>query len=99
MIYWTDRGDPPSGNTVNRAPMDPPKGFDAAKRGDIQVLVRELKEAIGLALDLKHGRMFFTDLGGTVYSARLDGSDSKAILTGMGSLTGITYVELPKAEH
>jgi hypothetical protein len=22
MIYWTDRGDPPRGNTVNRAPMD-----------------------------------------------------------------------------
>src|SRR5277367_4086199 len=22
MMYWTDRGDPPLGNTVNRAPMD-----------------------------------------------------------------------------
>ena len=22
MMYWTDRGDPPRGNTVNRAPMD-----------------------------------------------------------------------------
>ena len=22
VIYWTDRGDPPRGNTVNRAPMD-----------------------------------------------------------------------------
>jgi len=22
MIYWTDRGDPPRGNTVNRARMD-----------------------------------------------------------------------------
>ncbi len=25
-IYWTDRGDPPRGNTVNRAPMDPASG-------------------------------------------------------------------------
>jgi DNA-binding beta-propeller fold protein YncE len=25
-IYWTDRGDPPRGNTVNRAPMDPAQG-------------------------------------------------------------------------
>ena len=25
-IYWTDRGDPPRGNTVNRAPMDPAPG-------------------------------------------------------------------------
>jgi hypothetical protein len=23
MLYWTDRSDPPRGNTVNRAPMDP----------------------------------------------------------------------------
>ena len=22
VMYWTDRGDPPLGNTVNRAPMD-----------------------------------------------------------------------------
>src|SRR5439155_684828 len=22
LLYWTDRGDPPRGNTVNRAPMD-----------------------------------------------------------------------------
>ena len=22
MMYWTDRGDPPRGNTVNRAPME-----------------------------------------------------------------------------
>ncbi|MGB7464222.1 MAG: hypothetical protein WBW14_15075, partial [Candidatus Acidiferrum sp.] len=26
MIYWTDRGDPPRGNTVNRAPMDAAPG-------------------------------------------------------------------------
>src|SRR6202142_978065 len=25
-IYWTDRGDPPRGNTVNRAPMDAASG-------------------------------------------------------------------------
>src|SRR6266571_470695 len=26
MMYWTDRGDPPRGNTVNRAPMDTAPG-------------------------------------------------------------------------
>ena len=26
MMYWTDRGDPPRGNTVNRAPMDAATG-------------------------------------------------------------------------
>ena len=34
-------------------------------------------EGIGLALDLKGGRMFFTDFGGSVYSANLDGSEQK----------------------
>ena len=86
MMYWTDRGDPPRGNTVNRAPMDPPRGAP-------EILVSGLHEGIGISLDVKHGRMFFTDLGGSVYSARLDGSDEKVLLTGQGSLTGIAYAE------
>jgi len=88
MMYWTDRGDPPRGNTVNRAPMDPPRGAP-------QILVSGLHEGIGIALDLGHRRMFFTDLGGSVYSARLDGSGEKVLLTGQGSLTGIAYADLP----
>jgi len=96
VIYWSDRGDPPRGNTVSRAPMDPPKGFDPKSRKDQEILVGGLKEGIGIALDLKGGRMYYTDLGGSVYSARLDGSDSKTLLTGQGSLTGITWVDLGK---
>jgi hypothetical protein len=86
-MYWTDRGDPPRGNTVSRAPMDP-------KKGQQEILVSGLKEGIGIALDLQGGRMYYTDLGGNVYSARLDGSDSKTLLTGQGSLTGITWLNL-----
>ena len=52
----------------------------------------DLKEAIGIALDIPGDRMYVTDLGGTVYSARLDGRDKRAILTGQGSLTGIAFV-------
>jgi hypothetical protein len=87
VMYWTDRGDPPRGNTVSRAPMDPHKG-------EQEILVSGLKEGIGIALDLHGGRMYYTDLGGNVYSARLDGSDSKVLLSGQGSLTGITWVNL-----
>ena len=93
MIYWTDRGDGPRGNTVSRAPMNPPRGVDPRARTDQQILVRNLKEAIGMALDTKRGRLYATDLGGTVYSARLDGSDQKVVLTGQGSLTGIAVVD------
>jgi len=96
MIYWTDRGNPPRGNTVSRAPMDPPAGADAKTRKDQEILVTDLREGIGISLDLEGDRMFFTDLGGTVYSAKLNGLDKKILLTGQGALTGIAYVELQK---
>jgi DNA-binding beta-propeller fold protein YncE len=93
-IYWTDRGDPPRGNTVNRAPMDPSQGNGKAEP---VVIFDHLMEGIGIALDLKGGRMFMTDLGGSVYSANLDGSNKKTILAAEGNLTGIAYAEIPAA--
>ena len=92
MIYWTDRGDGPRGNTVSRAPMERPRGVNAGSRTDQQILMGDLKEAIGIALDLHGGRFYATDLGGTVYSASLDGSDQKIVLSGQGSLTGIAVI-------
>lgn len=95
MMYWTDRGDPPRGNTVSRAPMDPPAGFDPRHRADQKILVSGLKEGIGIALDTGGNRMYFTDLGGTVYSADSDGSNKRVLLTGQGSLTGIAFATVP----
>jgi len=89
VMYWTDRGDPPKGNTVNRAPMD----SDANRRSAPEILVTHLMEGIGIALDVKGNRMFATDLAGTVYSADLDGSNKKALLFAQGNLTGIAYSE------
>jgi hypothetical protein len=94
MLYWTDRGDPPRGNTVNRAPMDPKPGTST----EPEVLIRHLMEGIGLALDLNGGRMFITDFAGSVYSANLDGSNQKTLLFAQGNLSGIAYAELP-TEH
>jgi hypothetical protein len=91
VMYWTDRGDPPYGNTANRAPMD----SDLKPRPSPEVLVRHLMEGIGIALDLKGERMFLTDLAGSVYSARLDGSNKKLLLFVQGNLTGIAYAEIP----
>jgi hypothetical protein len=91
MLYWTDRGDPPRGNTVNRAPMD----GDLNKRQAPEILLTHLMEGIGIALDLKGQRIFLTDLGGSVYSAKLNGSDKKTLLYAQGNLTGIAYAELP----
>ena len=91
IMYWTDRGDPPRGNTVNRAPMDAAPGY----RKQPEILFTHLMEGIGLALDLKGERMFVTDFAGSVYSADLDGTNMKTLLVAQGNLTGIAYAELP----
>ena len=94
-IYWTDRGDPPRGNTVNRAPMDPAQGNG---KKEPEIIFDHLMEGIGIALDRKGGRMFLTDLGGSVYSANLDGSNKKTVLMAEGNLTGIVYAEIPATQ-
>jgi DNA-binding beta-propeller fold protein YncE len=93
VMYWTDRGDPPRGNTVNRASMDSPSG----KRKEPEIVFSHLMEGIGLALDLKGGRMFITDFAGSVYSANLDGTNKKTLIVAEGNLTGIAYAEVPSA--
>ena len=90
FIYWTDRGDPPRGNTVNRAPMD----SDAKKRPAPDIIFNHLMEGIGIALDFKGNRMFITDLSGDVYCAKLDGSEKRILLAAQGNLTGIAYTEV-----
>ena len=90
VMYWTDRGDPPRGNTVNRAPMD----ADATGRPAPEIVFTHLMEGIGIALDLKGDRMFITDFGGDILSAKLDGSDKKVVLVAQGNLTGIAYSEI-----
>ena len=56
--------------------MDPQPG----DRKEPEILFTHLMEGIGLALDLKGGRMFITDFAGSVYSANLDGSNQKTLL-------------------
>lgn len=86
MLYWTDRGD----DTVNRAPMELPAGESAATRNDREILVTGVPEAIGIALDVDRGRMYYTSLLGTVSSANLDGSDPTEVLSGDWLTVGIT---------
>jgi hypothetical protein len=87
-LYWTDRGDPPSGNTLNRARM-------SAGRPEVRdIILNGLQEGIGLALDPKHRRAFVSDLGGFVRVVSLDHSDNgKVVFSGHGPLTGIAYLD------
>jgi sugar lactone lactonase YvrE len=95
ILYWTDRGDPPRGNTVNRASVD----GKASRNLVPEILVTHLMEGIGIALDLSGDRMFMTDLAGSVYTAKLDGSQKRAVLAAHGNLTGIAFAELPQKEN
>jgi sugar lactone lactonase YvrE len=99
LLYWTDRGDPPLGNTVNRAPLDAAAGpGKSGLRPAPEIIFRNLMEGIGIALDHKGERMFMTDLAGTVYEARMDGSKPSVLLFAQGNLTGIAYADLPSKD-
>ncbi|CQD09625.1 Low-density lipoprotein receptor repeat class B [Mycobacterium lentiflavum] len=89
-LYWTDRGDPPNGNTVNRAHLD------TIGITEPEIVLTHLMEGIGIALDPANNRMFVTDLGGNVWAAALDGTGSRPLRAVQGNLTGIAYAELPE---
>ena len=71
VLYWTDRGDPPRGNTrqsrIDRCEANPGNAPE--------IVLTHLMEGIGIALDVPGDRMFITDFAGSIYSAKLDGTD------------------------
>ncbi|MFF1656051.1 hypothetical protein ACFVXW_10175 [Streptomyces sp. NPDC058251] len=75
---------------MNRTPMDPPDG-----QREPEILWTHLMDGIGIALDLDDGRMFVTDMAGTVYAADLDGSNRREILIARGNVTGIAHAVIP----
>ncbi|MDB6156860.1 MAG: 3-hydroxyacyl-CoA dehydrogenase [Gammaproteobacteria bacterium] len=89
-LYWTDRGDPPRGNTVNRTSIDGKLTQD--------IVLRNLMEGIGIALDVTGDRMFVTDLAGSVYCAKLNGSQKRVLAYVQGNLTGVAYAEITSTE-
>jgi len=86
LLYWTDRGDPPRGNTVNRVPVD--------AKAVPEILIKHLMEGIGITLDVPGNRMFVTDFAGSLYTADLDGKNERNVLGAQGNLTGIAYAEV-----
>ena len=83
VLYWTDRGHPPRGNTVSRTPID----------GQLrqEIVLGRLSEGIGIALDVRGDRMFVTDLAGSINAAHLNGSEKRSIAVAQGNLSGVAY--------
>ncbi|KAJ5140293.1 hypothetical protein N7448_003701 [Penicillium atrosanguineum] len=88
-IYWTDRGEYPLGNTLNRGYVGDQQNGKA-----YEVLSRHLHEAIGLRLDKVNKQIYFTDMGGTVYRTDADGKNKTAIYNSDSTFTGITLAHL-----
>jgi 3-hydroxyacyl-CoA dehydrogenase len=94
ILYWTDRGELPLGNSINRAAMASLKAIEPTDASSMpetnyELLVRNLHEAVGISLDLKNQHLYTTDLGGTVYRFDVDGTNKKKLYDGQGSWTGI----------
>ncbi|PHH81295.1 hypothetical protein CDD82_1094 [Ophiocordyceps australis] len=96
MLYWTDRGELPLGNSINRVSFDkikPVEGTTACLPGkNYELISRGLNEAIGIRLDTKNGHIYAADLGGTLYMFDLDGSKKKKIYQDVGACTGVAIV-------
>jgi hypothetical protein len=90
LLYWTDR----QLATVNRAGLEIPAGQTASNRADTEVLVTRVIDAIGISLDVANGKMYFSELGGQVSEAALDGSNNRDLVRS-GSATGVAIAHLP----
>ncbi|RFU23880.1 hypothetical protein B7463_g12460, partial [Scytalidium lignicola] len=87
-LYWTDRGEYPVGNTLNRANVGSPTTSEKVRK--LEMLARHFHEPIGLKLDPRHNHVYVTDLGGTVYRFNLDRTDKTVVHSDDGCYTGIT---------
>lgn len=81
MLYWTDRGDPPTGNSLNRANVE--------LGGKIETLAIRLHETIGLALDKNASVVYVTDLSGGIYAIDINKKEKAVLFAELGDTTGI----------
>lgn len=89
LLYWTDRGAPPAGNTLNRAVI-PALGQQG---GPVEILAADFHEAIGLAVDHEAGLAVVGDLGGEIRAVRTEGHFESATVTKIpGGVTGLALI-------
>ncbi|KAF8216996.1 hypothetical protein K438DRAFT_1925939 [Mycena galopus ATCC 62051] len=94
FLYWTDRGDVPFGDSLNRAdvsaplsPSSPPKG-----PGRDLIIAERFHQPIGLTIDHVGEKVYIADLLGSLWVTDLDGRHKTAILRDAGNFTGIAFL-------
>jgi hypothetical protein len=93
-LYWTDRGEIPFGNSLNRAQLNE-HGIPSTSSASLkpEILTRNLSDAIGLKLDTEHGHIYLSDLGGNIYRCDLDGKRKEKVYSEDGrAFTGIAIL-------
>ncbi|MER5700010.1 hypothetical protein ABT255_47925 [Streptomyces mirabilis] len=93
FLYWTDRGAPPLGNTLNRARRPSPGQVGESP----EILGAGFEEAIGLAIDDVAGIAYVSDLGGHIRAVplpdgRAAGQPEREIVALGFPLTGIAGI-------
>lgn len=88
VMYWTDRGAAPRGNTLNKAEI-PALGEPG---GQVTVLSAHFQEAIGLAIDKEAGLAYVSDQAGEIRAVELAGGREYRVFKGAGLLTGIAGI-------
>lgn len=89
ILYWTDRGEYPVGNTVNRTYVGSDSNSKISAAPKFDILTRHLHEAIGISLDNVNKHIYFVDMGGSVYRSDLDGHNKTVIYSGKNAFTGL----------
>ncbi|CEJ93478.1 hypothetical protein VHEMI09062 [[Torrubiella] hemipterigena] len=93
VLYWTDRGEHPVGNSINSASLSgiqPVRAENSVPGVHYKILARNFHEAIGIKLDTRNRHIYATDLGGSVYRFDLNGGDRQRFYEEQGAFTGLT---------
>lgn len=95
VLYWSDRGEIPFGNSLSRCPLSALKALGKGAEHTnpkYDTFAHNFHEAIGLKLDLRNRAIYASDLGGCMYRYELDGTGRRKLYEEQGTFTGITML-------
>jgi sugar lactone lactonase YvrE len=92
VLYWTDRGEVPFGNTLNKKQIIGEAPEAEGKLGR-QIIAQGLGEGIGLCLDRKRNCLYVADMSGHLWRCSADGGPKEKLYEGAThAYTGVTFI-------
>lgn len=91
ILYWTDRGEVPLGNTLNKKHIvgTPPESEEALGR---EIIAQGLGEGIGLRLDKAKKCLYVADMSGHLWKCSSEGGLKEKLYEGpTHAYTGLTF--------